>query len=337
MLLKSFSPVLLITGGITSLRFYFHHYVLLSEKKRVVLLLTIYFHQQLYSNFIISVEARFNQVKLATLISLIGNSVTDTSIALDLYQKVLLSRERLGREAALCLDMEIAIIYMKIGKLDLAKASLEVAKEQIPSINSMEAVAFSKFYMATAEYRKASNYFLIFFVIYHPFNINIIFLQLVGPPQEFYNAALMFLSYTHVDDLSSESKYILATDMALASITGDDIFNFGEVIATPILSVLVGTPNQWLRDLVYALNSGKIDDFNLIVGANKESYSQQPALANRHEIVKQKVVLLCVLNIAFERSANDRLIPFEEIAVTARIPIDQVSVTKIALLSSSTL
>eukprot|EP01035_Chromulina_nebulosa_P026254 gene26254-34344_t len=255
---------------------------------------------ELYSNFIVSVEARFNQVKLATLISLIGNSVTDTSIALDLYQKVLLSRERLGREAALCLDMEIAIIYMKIGKLDLAKSSLEAAKEQIPSINSTEAVAFSKFYMATAEYRKAS------------------------PPQEFYNAALMFLSYTHVDDLSSESKYILATDMALASITGDDIFNFGEVIATPILSVLVGTPNQWLRDLVYALNSGKIDDFNLIVGANKESYSQQPALANRHEIVKQKVVLLCVLNIAFERSANDRLIPFEEIAATARIPIDQV-------------
>ena len=111
----------------------------------------------MYSNFIVSVEARFNQVKLATLISLIGNSVTDTSIALDLYQKVLLSRERLGREAALCLDMEIAIIYMKIGKLDLAKASLEAAKEQIPSINSTEAVAFSKFYMATAEYRKASN------------------------------------------------------------------------------------------------------------------------------------------------------------------------------------
>lgn len=153
---------------------------------------------------------------------------------------------------------------------------------------------------------------------------NIIPIQLVGPPQEFYNAALMFLSYTPIDDLSSESKYILATDMALASITGDDIFNFGEVIATPILSVLVGTPNQWLRDLVYALNSGKIDDFNLIVGANKESYYQQPALANRHEIVKQKVVLLCVLNIAFERSANDRLIRFEEIAATARIPIDQV-------------
>ena len=47
---------------------------------------------------------------------------------------------------------------MKLGKLDPAKSSLEVAKEQIPSINSTEAVAFSKFYMATAEYRKVRMY-----------------------------------------------------------------------------------------------------------------------------------------------------------------------------------
>ena len=125
----------------------------------------------MYSNFIFSVEARFNQVKLATLISLIGNSVTDTSVALELYQKVLQSRDRLGREAALCLDMEITIIYMKLGKLDLAKSSLEVAKEQIPSINSTEAVAFSKFYMATAEYRKVCVYLNIAFCLYD-FNYN---------------------------------------------------------------------------------------------------------------------------------------------------------------------
>jgi hypothetical protein len=38
----------------------------------------------------------------------------------------------------------------------------------------------------------------------------------------------MFLAYTPVEDLSPEQRYTLATDMALASITGEDIFNFGE-------------------------------------------------------------------------------------------------------------
>lgn len=256
---------------------------------------------QLYSSFLSSVEARLNQVKLATLVSLIGNTLNNLETALEFYKKVLTARSRLGPEASMCLDMESVIINMKLGKLDLAKAGLDTAKDNLSSIKPTESVVFSKFYLATSEYRK-----------------------LVGPPQEFYNAALMFLSYTPIDDLSNESKYILATDMALASITGDEIFNFGEVIATPILSYLVGTPNQWMRDLVFALNSGLIDEFNRIMGENQDSYYQQPALANRHEVVKQKAVLLCVLNTAFERSSNDRQIAFTDIAARASIPLDQV-------------
>ena len=66
----------------------------------------------------------------------------------------------------------------------------------------------------------------------------------------------MFLAYTPVEELPMDLRYVLATDMALASITGEDIFNFGEVIATPILSALQGSPNEWLYNLVLALNKG---------------------------------------------------------------------------------
>lgn len=112
---------------------------------------------------------------------------------------------------------------------------------------------------------------------------------MTGPPQEFYKAALMFLAYTPIEDLSQERKYILATDMALASITGEDIFNFGEVISTPILSVLKDTPNQWIHDLVFALNQGDIDAFNSIVDVHREKYMAQPALASRQVIFLLKV------------------------------------------------
>ena len=134
----------------------------------------------------------------------------------------------------------------------------------------------------------------------------------------------MFLAYTPVEELPMDQKYILATDMALAAITGDNIFNFGEVIATPILGTLRGSPNQWLHDLVLVMNRGNVDDFNLIVDSHREQYFAQPSLAGRHEEIKKKIVLLALLNIAFERPSHDRQIAFADIASRTGIPVDQV-------------
>jgi 26S proteasome regulatory subunit N9 len=147
----------------------------------------------------------------------------------------------------------------------------------------------------------------------------------VGPANEFYSAALMFLSYTPVEELPSDDRYSLATDMALASVTGETIFNFGEVLATPILTYLQNTPNEWLLRLVEAMNSGNVEQFNSVVENYREPYLAQPALANSHDkVVKPKIVLLCLVNIVFQRHSHDRVIKFTDIAERASIPVDQV-------------
>jgi 26S proteasome regulatory subunit N9 len=138
----------------------------------------------------------------------------------------------------------------------------------------------------------------------------------------------MYLSYTPVEELRVEDRYMLATDMSLAAITGDDVYNFGEVvrscfcnnavsysvcqIATPILQYLDGTPNQWLREMIVAFNKGDIDQFNLLVDANRQAYYGQVALASRHEFVKQKMVMLTLMNMVFEKPAQERNIAFAE-------------------------
>ena len=134
----------------------------------------------------------------------------------------------------------------------------------------------------------------------------------------------MFLAYTPIEDLPVDEKYILATDIALAATTGTDIFNFGEVLATPILTVLRGTPNEWLHDLVVVLNRGDIEGFNTLVESCREKYFAQPALAARHEDIKKKIVLLCLMNIVFERHSHDRTISFSDIASRTRIPVLEV-------------
>lgn len=117
--------------------------------------------------------------------------------------------------------------------------------------------------------------------------------------------------------------------MALSSVTGDDIYNFGEVLATPILSCLKGTCNEWLLHLVESMNGGDVVHFNSMIEAHKSQYFAQPALANRHDVVKQKIALLSILNVAFERPSHDRQIPFSVIASRACIAIDQVGIAMI--------
>ena len=112
--------------------------------------------------------------------------------------------------------------------------------------------------------------------------------------------------------------------MALAALISGGIYNFGEVLGTPVLHVLKNSPNSWLHELVVALHRGNIDDFNSIVDKSKDKYFQQPSLASKHEELKQKVVLLSVMNMVFERAAHDRTITFSEISNRSRIAVDQV-------------
>lgn len=148
--------------------------------------------------------------------------------------------------------------------------------------------------------------------------------QIVGTAQDFYRAVLLYLAYTPVEDFSPEEKYVLATDMAIAAVVGDMVYNFGEVIATPILSCLNGTPNQWIYNLVLAVHEGDIDRFNAVVSDDASNYSTQPALVSNHEAIKQKVVLVAVMNLVYGKPANERNIAYAEIASAVRIPVDQV-------------
>jgi 26S proteasome regulatory subunit N9 len=126
--------------------------------------------------------------------------------------------------------------------------------------------------------------------------------------------------------INAGEQYMLATDMALASLFSDGIYNFGEVLGTPVLHVLRNSPNSWLYDLVVALHRGDIDEFNNNVDANRDVYMQQHSLVSKQESIKQKVVLLALMNMVFERSSHNRTLKFGDIAARARIPIDQVTI-----------
>lgn len=134
----------------------------------------------------------------------------------------------------------------------------------------------------------------------------------------------MYISYTPIHTLSDHQKYQLASSMALSAVVGEGIFNFGEVIATPILGALKGTANQWLHDIVLALNEGRVDALDTIVEAHRDLYFANSELSLNHESIKEKAMLLSLVNIAFERPSHNRIISFSDIAIRTVIPVDKV-------------
>lgn len=136
----------------------------------------------------------------------------------------------------------------------------------------------------------------------------------------------MFLAYTSVDDLRPIEKIALATDMALAAITGEDIYNFGEVLATPILKTLKDTPSEWLLLLVEAMNNGHVDHFNSVLTSYHSLYSTQPVLQHKHDKVIEKMRLLAVLQLAFERPSHSRVISFQDISNRIQVSSSEVVV-----------
>ena len=75
-------------------------------------------------------------------------------------------------------------------------------------LQSAETAVHSAYYRLCSEYYKA-----------------------VGPPDSFYRSALMFLAYTPLEGIPQAERYTLATDISLAALTGEGVFNFGEVVS----------------------------------------------------------------------------------------------------------
>jgi 26S proteasome regulatory subunit N9 len=126
--------------------------------------------------------------------------------------------------------------------LESIPSTLQEGAKLLAKEGSVDVIVYSAYYEAATAYQK-----------------------IVGPPEEFYKAALLYLHYTPLDDMSTEERYTLATNLSLAAITGDGIFNFGELTTTPLLqTALHNTPNAWLMDLLQCFAQGDFIGINML-------------------------------------------------------------------------
>jgi len=250
----------------------------------------------------------------------------DVVAARAVLENLLEKKTRLGKAASLYLQSKLALLSLQMIPYDATQDQYEsigamlrteaiVLNEELGDDSAGEegcasAVVHSAFYEASTAYRKR-----------------------VGPPEAFYREALMFLNYTPVDSMSADECYTLATDLSLAALTGEGVFNFGEVVTAPILNCLKGTPNEWLMELMHCFTYGEVDTFLAVTEKSANSIRAQPALVSRAEAVREKITLLAFVNMVFERPSAERTLSFEDIATRTKVTEDRVEVVIMRALS----
>jgi len=270
-------------------------------------------------------KIRLNHLKLAEIMVVVSTTLQTLDDAIGfIHSEIDQSKEKkeLDEEAILYLEMELVIYYVKRscedqGSTSSSSSSNKAMKDNfnvkkaetllkdneklMEKLDGVDAIVHSQYFRAAAT-----------------------FYMHIGPPDAYYKSALMYLVYTPIEAIPQQERYEFATNISLAALTGEKVFNFGEVLQTPILTVLNGTQNEWLSKLMQAFEKGNVDDFNFTIDSNEELFHSQPALISRKEFMKEKVVLLSFMNLIFEKPPHERTITFEEIAERGKMPLDLV-------------
>uniref|UniRef100_A0A0N5AG69 26S proteasome non-ATPase regulatory subunit 13 n=1 Tax=Syphacia muris TaxID=451379 RepID=A0A0N5AG69_9BILA len=157
--------------------------------------------------------------------------------------------------------------------------------------------------------------------VHAPFyKVSSIYLKEIGDHAGYYREALRYLGCEDQQLLSTEEKKMQALLLGFAALLGEDIYNFGELLAHPILKALDNTPEKWVVDVLYAFNAGDLNKFR----EYEEQMSGWDDIKKHKDFLIAKIQLLSLMEIALGRPSKERYIPFDEIAAKAQIDLNKV-------------
>lgn len=259
---------------------------------------------RMYENFLTDFEHRINPLALTEICVLIVKQIQDPKQAVEFIEK-LKEKIKASDEAKILCMTTIGNIRLKNKDFDNVKTVIEESQSILDELDGVTSV-HSRFYELTSNYHK-----------------------LLGNHADYYKEALRFLGCVQLSDIPSGEQAERAFNLGLAAILGEGVYNFGELLAHDVLLSLKGTDKEWLVDLLYAFNSGNISKFEEL----KKFWATQPDLAAAELQMRQKISLLCLMEMTFQRPATDRQLTFQIIAQTARIPVSEVELLVMKALS----
>jgi len=258
---------------------------------------------ELYDKFIRDFETKINQLKLVKICLAIITHLSNFDQAVVFLKKVADKINAENEKEAYCLAVsEVAhLMLTKQNETVESKASADKVGVILEKITGADPAVYSSYYRFLSLYYK-----------------------LKVAPTDFYKNSLMYLVYTPIEAVPLSEQQALAFDMGIAALVSVDIHNFGELLAHPVLKSLQGTHREWLVHFLYAFNSGDIQQFENMKISHKTEIEGQGFLQASMPLLRQKISVLALMELVFNKSSEERSLPFKVIAEATRLPIDEV-------------
>jgi len=267
----------------------------------------------LYTEFIKHFESKINQLSFVHIILAISKAYRDPAETIKFLEGVAtkVSGAEGGLDAYLLVRSVIAQLKLQDPKnREETKELLESIQTGLDGVAGIDTSVYANYYKAQAIYHKAA-----------------------GLSAEFYRNALLYLSYTAIESLSDQDKLPMAFDLAISAPVGEDIYCFGDLLAHPIVDSLLGTQGEWLHHLLHAFNKGDIHTYEQLVAQYEQQLAGQPILVQHVDRMKEKISILCLIELIFARQAVDRSIPLLAIAEATKVNVDMVELLVMKALS----
>jgi len=265
----------------------------------------------LYEKFIRDFETRINQLKLIKIVLRIARQITDLEAAYAFLQKVSSRLNQQSEKEAYALSLaQLSFFRLQQGQLDDCKRLVDQTQQILDGIAGADPFVYSRFYYVVSSLHKIKV-----------------------SPSEFYRSSLMYLVYTPIEQIPLPQQQALAIDLGVAALISTDIYNFGELLAHPILDSLTNSSQAWLRAFLFAFNSGDINQFNTLINAHKNEIEAQPGLKSNLQLLKDKISILAFMELVFNKTSDERTIDFKTISQHTQVSLDQVELLVMKTLS----
>jgi len=258
-----------------------------------------------YNKFISDFEKKLNPLSLVEMLCpYVIRQFTDTENAIE-FLKSAKEKTSESKEAQVLVLTAIGNIRLLTNDYVATKAIISECEDILAGIPGVT-IVHSRFYELCSNYH-----------------------QILSNHNEYYKDALRYLGCVDMENIPIAEQQERAFNLGLAGLLGDRVFNFGELLQHPVLKSLEGTPRQWLVDLLLAFNSGDIKRMNDL----KVYWSAQPDLVSNELKLRQKNVLLCLMEMTFSRASNNRQLKFEEIAKETGVALNEVELLAMKAMS----
>ncbi|XGW12100.1 hypothetical protein V3C99_013073 [Haemonchus contortus] len=267
--------------------------------------------KEFYDGFISEFEHRINALQLVEIALPIAKYIfeKDKEAAYEFLAKI---EKTVSKDKVALARIHAGQIELRLNHKDGNDRLVDIKKVRVGNLSTQDLIELTQ---------KEIEGFVGVTEAHAPFyKVSAMYLKEIGDFAGYYREALRYLGVEDINKMSAEEKHVQAVLIGFAALLGDNVYNFGELLAHPILKALEGSSEKWLSEVLYAFNCGDLNKFYSL----EKHWSEWDDLKRKKDFLVGKIRLLAIMELALARPSKERKITFTEIAAKCQVPNNEV-------------